>query len=163
MSEELQADAREYIRHSLATLAYRGGKALRGAPADFASFKVGDTSRTPSEILAHIGDLFEWALSLARGEEVWRDSSPGAWESEVQRFFSTLGALDACLMVPGSLRCPWTRLFQGPVADAFTHIGQLAMLRRLAGSAVRGENYFKADIAAGRVGPEQAAPRREFE
>jgi hypothetical protein len=163
VDEEPQIPARDYLRHSLATLAYRGGKALRGAPEGFGSFKVGATSRTPSEILAHVCDLFDWALSLARGREAWRDSSPGAWNSDVQRFFGALGVLDEFLAAPGSLGCPWTQLFQGPIADAFTHIGQIAYLRRLAGSAVRGENYFRAEITAGRVGTDQSAPRREFE
>ena len=161
MNDELQVNARDCLRHTLATVAYRGGKVLRGAPSDFSSLKVGSTSRTPSEILAHICDLLDWTLSLLRGAEAWRDSSPGPWDSDVQRFFSTLGTLDECLAVPGSLECPWTRLFQGPIADALTHIGQLAYLRRLAGSAVRGENYFRAEIVPGRVGPDQAAPRRE--
>jgi len=163
VDEELQVTAHGCLRHSLATLAYRGGKVLRGAPPDFGSFKVGDTSRTPSEILAHVCDLLDWALSLVRGQEAWRGSSPGPWDSDVQRFFGALGALDEFLAVPGSSRCPWTRLFQGPIADAFTHIGQLALLRRLAGSAVRAENYFKAEVVSGRVGPDQAAPQREFE
>jgi len=163
VNEELRVDVRDCLRHSLATLAYRGGKVLLGAPQGFGAFKVGDTSRTPSEILAHVCDLFEWASSLVRGREVWRDASPGPWDSDVQRFYSTLGALDDLLAGAGSLGCPWTRLVQGPIADAFTHIGQLALLRRLAGSAVRGENYFKAEITTGRVGPDQAAPRREFE
>lgn len=136
---------------------------LRGAPPGFGSFKVGGTSRTPSEIVAHVCDLVDWSVSLVRGQEEWRDSSPGVWDSDVQRFFSTLRRLDDLVAVPGSMGCPWTRLFQGPIADAFTHIGQLALLRRLAGSAVRGENYFKAEIVSGRVGPDQAAPRQEFE
>jgi hypothetical protein len=163
MTEEPRLDAREYIRHALGTLAYRGAKVVRGAPAEFAALKIGGTSRTPLEILAHIGDLFEWASSLVRGEEVWRDYSPNTWDEEVERFFRTLGVLDQALAASGSLRCPWERLFQGPVADALTHIGQLAMLRRLAASPVRGENYFRAEIAAGRLGADQAAPRREFD
>jgi hypothetical protein len=163
VNEELQVNARDCLRHTLATLAYRGGKVLRGAPPGFGSYRVGEASRAPSEILTHICDLLDWSLSLVRGQEVWRDSSPVAWDSDVQRFFTALGALDARLAEPGSLGCPWTRLFQGPIADAFTHIGQLAFLRRLAGSAVRGENYFKAEIVPGRVGPDQAVPRREFE
>lgn len=163
MSEDLQLNGRDCLRHGLATLAYRGGKVLRGAPPGFGSFKAGGTSRTPAEILTHVCDLFDWALSLVRGQEVWRDSSPGPWESDVERFFSTLHALDELLAGPGPMTCPWTRLFQGPIADALTHIGQLALLRRLAGSAIRGENYFKAEIVAGRVGPDQATPRREFE
>ena len=163
VDEEPKVSARECLRHTLATLAYRGGKVLRGAPPDFGSYRVGGTSRTPSEILAHVCDLLDWSLSLVAGQEVWRDSSPATWDTDVQRFFVTLGTLDDCLAAPGAVGCPWTRLFQGPIADAFTHIGQLALLRRLAGSAVRGENYFKADIASGRVGADQAAPRREFE
>ena len=151
MDEKLQVNVGEYLRHTVATLAYRGGKVLRGAPPDFGSFQVGGTSRTPSEILAHVCDLLDWSFSLVSGQEAWRDSSPGTWESDVQRFFGALGALDERLAMPGSTGCSWTRLYQGPIADALTHIGQLAMLRRLAGSAVRGENYFKADIVAGRL------------
>jgi hypothetical protein len=160
---EPELDARDYLRHALATVAYRGGKVLRGAPPGFGSYKVGGTSRTAADILAHVCDLLDWSLSLLSGQEVWRDSPPAAWDSDVRRFFGALGTLDERLAVPGALGCPWTRLFQGPIADALTHIGQLALLRRLAGSAVRGENYFKAEIASGRVGPDQPAPRREFE
>jgi hypothetical protein len=163
VTNELDGTARDYLRHTLATVAYRGGKALRGAPPGFGSFRIGETSRTPSEILAHLCDLFDWALTLVRGQEAWRDSIPDTWDNDVQRFFSALRALDDVLAGPAALGCPWTRLFQGPMADALTHIGQVAMLRRLSGSAVRGENYFKAQIASGRVGPDQPAPRREFE
>jgi hypothetical protein len=163
VDDEPGVSAREYLRHALATLAYRGGKVLREAPPGFGSFRVGDTSRSASEILTHVCDLLDWSLSLVRGQETWRDCSPGVWDDDVRRFFDTLGTLDQRLAVPAALACPWTRLFQGPIADAFTHIGQLALLRRLAGSAVRGENYFKAEIASGRVGLDQSAPRREFE
>lgn len=163
MTEKPELSARDYLRHTLATVAYRGGKVLRGVPSEFATFRVADSSRTPAEILAHICDLFDWAQTLVRGRETWRDSTPGPWDSDVQRFFAALGALDEMLTLPGSLGCPWERLFQGPIADALTHIGQLAMLRRLAGSAVRGENYYRAGIESGHVGPNQPAPRREFE
>jgi hypothetical protein len=154
---------REFLRHAVATAAYRGGKALRGAPESFASFRVGGSSRTPAEILAHIGDLFDWALSMAKGEAAWKDSKPLTWNAEVERFFATLKKLDEYLASKEPLHNPVQKLFQGPVADALTHIGQLAMLRRLAGCQIRGENYFKAEIVAGRVGTEQAAPRREFD
>jgi hypothetical protein len=151
------------LRHALATVAYRGGKALRAAPAEFAEFRVAAGTRTPLEILAHLGDLFDWALHLADGEHLWQDSTPISWEREVERFFGRLAAFDARLATPRPLGSTATQLFQGPIADALTHVGQIAMLRRLAGSPVRGENYFKAEIAVGRVGVEQAAPRREFE
>ena len=128
VTEEEPGNAGDCLRHALATVAYRGGKVLCGAPTGFGSFKVGATSRTPSEILAHVCDLFDWALSLVRGQEAWRDSSPGAWDGDVQRFFTTLRTLDELLAFRGSLGCPWTRLFQGPIADALTHIGQLALL-----------------------------------
>jgi hypothetical protein len=150
------------LRHTVATVAYRGGKALRGAPPGFASCRVGD-SRTAGELLAHVGDLFDWALSIATGREAWHDSKPLPWDREVERFFATLAAFDACLASEEPLHGEAERLFQGPVADALTHVGQIAMLRRLAGAPVRGENYFRADIAEGRVGPEQSAPKREFD
>lgn len=154
---------RELLRHTVATLAYRGGKTLRGAPASFADFRVSDSSRTPAQILAHVGDLLDWALCLAKGKHVWHDSAPLPWEQETQRFFNALGAFDAYLASHERLGFPPEKLFQGPIADALTHVGQIGMLRRLAGSPVRGENYFQAEIVAGRTGPEQAAPVREFD
>ena len=155
--------ARQLLRHTVATVAYRGGKALRGAPDHFASFHLGDETRTPAQILAHMGDLFDWAFSIAQGQQNWHDSTPLPWNAEVERFFAAVKAFDEYLASPEPLHAPAEGLFQGPVADALTHIGQIAMLRRLAGSAVKGENYFKAEIAAGRVGLDQSSPRREFE
>ena len=155
--------ARQLLRHSVATVAYRGGKALRGAPDSFASFATGDRPRTPANILAHMGDLFDWALSIAEGKQAWRDSTPLDWNGEVARFFSALKKFDDFLASPEPLQAPIECLLQGPVADALTHVGQLAMLRRLAGCPIKGENYYKAAIAAGCVGPDQPAPRREFD
>jgi hypothetical protein len=155
--------ARELLRHALATVAYRGGKALRGAPDSFASFSAGPKVRTPAQILAHLGDLFDWALSIARGQQVWKDSPPLAWNDEVARFFAALNTFDDYLASDAPLHVPADKLFQGPVADALNHIGQIAILRRIAGCPIRGENYFKAEIVPGRVGPDQAAPRREFD
>jgi hypothetical protein len=155
--------ARQLLRHTLATLAYRGGKTVRGAPPSFASYRASETSRTPGEILAHIGDLLDWALSIARGEQKWHTSTPLAWDRETQRFFAALGAFDDFLASDQPLGSPPEKLFQGPIADALTHVGQIAMLRRMAGCTMRGENYYVADIARGSVGPEQPAPRREFD
>ncbi len=155
--------ARQLLRHSVATVAYRGGKALRDAPQHFASFHIGDKTRTPAQILAHMGDLFDWALSIAQGQQSWRDSTPLPWNAELDRFFSALKKFDDYLASGEPLHASAEGFFQAPVADALNHIGQIAMLRRLAGSPIKGENYFKAEIAAGRVGAEQSAPRREFE
>jgi hypothetical protein len=155
--------ARELLRHTLATLAYRGGKAFRGAPEEFARFRAGDKSRTAGEILAHIGDLLDWAASLAKGRQEYRDSEPLPWAQNVDRFFCSLAALDACLTSHAPLAGSAEKIFQGPIADAFTHVGQISMLRRLAGLPVRAENYLRADIVAGRVGPDQSPPRREFD
>lgn len=153
---------RQLLRHTVATLAYRGGKALRGAPDGFGSFKVAESTRTPLAILAHINDLLDWAFHMTQGRQVWNDSTPDRWEREVDRFFSGLQRLDEVLASDQSLGSPPERLFQGPIADALTHVGQIGMLRRIAGSPVRGENFFKADITAGRVGNDQPPPRREF-
>lgn len=154
---------RKFLQHCVATVAYRGGKAIRGAPESFASHRSGDTTRAPVKILAHIGDLFDWALSMARGKAVWRDSDPLPWDKEVERFFTSLRVFDDYLASPETLHATPEKLFQGPIADALNHIGQLAMLRRLAGAPIRGENYAVAEISAGRCGPDQAAARREFD
>jgi hypothetical protein len=155
--------ARALLRHTLATLAYRGGKAVSGVPDAVAGFRASPTTRTPVEILAHVGDLLDWSLELADGRRGWHDSKPLAWPGEVGRFFRGLAALDARLADDRPLVGTPERLFQGPIADALTHVGQIALLRRVAGHPVKGENYFSAEIAAGRVGPEQQAPKREFE
>ena len=157
------AGQRLMLRHTLATLAYRGGKAVESAPVSFPALRIGERTRTPAQILAHIGDLLDWALHLAQGEHVWRDVPPLAWAADVERFFAALAALDDYLASDRPLLGSAERLFQGPIADALTHVGQLAMLRRLSGAPVRGENYAKADIAVGQVGPAQTIPRVEFD
>jgi hypothetical protein len=151
---------RELLRHALATLAYRGAKPLRDAPATFAEFS--GAGRTPAQILAHLGDLMEWALSMAAGEQKWQDSKPLPWNQETERFFTALKKFDEYLASPEPLHAPVEKLFQGPVADALTHVGQLAMMRRLAESPIKGENYYAAAVEIGRVGADQASPKRTF-
>src|SRR6267154_883243 len=112
---------RDCLRHTLATLAYRGGNAVRDAPAGFAEFRGCESGRTAAQILAHIGDLLDWAVSIAQGKQSWN------------------------------------------ISDPLTHVGQIAMLRRMAGGPVKGENYFVADIVIGRVGPQQTPPKRQFD
>jgi len=155
--------ARQLLRHSVATVAYRAGKTLRDAPDHFASFHIGDKTRTPAQILAHMGDLYDWALSISEGKQSWHDSTPLPWNSEVDRFFDALKKFDDYLASAEPLHSSAEGLMQAPIADSLHHVGQIAMLRRLAGAPVKGENYFKAEIAAGRVGLEQPTPRREFE
>ena len=154
---------REMLRHTVATLAYRGAKAVRDAPDSFASFKASETTRTPGKILAHIGDLLDWGLSIAKGAETWNNSEPLEWNEEINRFHAALEKFDNFLASDAELSASRERLFQGPIADALTHVGQLTMLRRIAGAPIKGENYSRAKIEAGRVGAEQAAPKREFD
>ncbi|HKD15039.1 MAG TPA: hypothetical protein VKE71_10870 [Candidatus Angelobacter sp.] len=162
-SKQTATSSRQLLRHTVATVAYRGGKAVRGAPESFAGFKIGEKSRTPAQILAHIGDLYDWALSCANGKQAWHDSKPLPWPQEIQRFFKALQALDDYLVSDAPLGFPAEKIFQGAVADSLTHIGQIAMLRRLAGCPIRGENYFRAQITTGRVGEEQAVAVQEFD
>jgi len=154
---------RDVLRHALATLAYRGGKAVRNPPPGFADFRGCASARPAGHILAHLGDLLDWALSIARGKQTWKSSEPLPWERETARFFAALKSFDDYLASSEPLHAPAERLLQGPVADALTHVGQIVMLRRMAGGPIRSESYFAADIAAGRVGPEQTAPRSEFD
>jgi hypothetical protein len=156
---------RDFLRHAVATLAYRAAKTMRGAPESFASFKPGPASNTPLQIVSHMGDLFDWALSLAKGQGQWNTATPGTWHETCERFFARLGAFDEVVASGAPLGYEVTRLFQGPVADALTHTGQLAMLRRLHGAPMKGESYNRADIVIGRVGADQtpADTRYEFD
>jgi hypothetical protein len=142
---------REVLRHIVATVAYRGGVAVSDAPENFAVFRVAEMARTPGELLAHIGDLLEGSLYLVKGELVYLMSSPLPWGAEVSRFFSAVKGLDLYLASDAPLACPVEKLIQGPIGDALTHVGQIVMLRRVAGKPVRVESYFTAEIVAGGV------------
>jgi len=156
-------DKRALLRHAVATVAYRGGKAVRGAPASFATFSPDGSPRTAAKILAHIGDLYDWALTQAKGAEAWNDSTPLAWDREVERFHATLKRFDDYLASDAPLAATAEKIFQGAIADSLAHVGQLAMLRRLAGANMKSENYSRAEIVTGRVGAEQTPARREFD
>lgn len=157
----MTADARrEVLRHVVATVAYRGGIAITGAPEDFAALRIDEGARAPGEILAHIGDLLEGSLYLLKGELVYLNSAPLPWGEEVSRFFSAAKRLDSYLASDAPLACPVEKLIQGPIGDALTHVGQIVMLRRAAGSPVRAESYFTADIVPGEVGEESFAKNR---
>jgi hypothetical protein len=151
------------IRHTLATLSYRLGKVLRDTPDTFGDFQIHESVRTPVQILAHINDLMDWALTQVEGKVQWHDSVPQLWGQEVARFFRAIQVLDDRLESGAAPGVSGDRLFQGAIADAITHTGQLAMLRRIAGIPVRGESYAAAEIVTGRVGSEQAPARREFD
>jgi hypothetical protein len=163
MSDASTSDPkRDLLRHALATVAYRGGKAVRNAPEDFAAFQAAEGTRTPASILAHIGDLMDWGLSMANGRREWHESKPLPWIEEVERFFISVTTFDNFLASNEPLQAPPEKLLQGPIADALTHVGQIMILRRIAGEPVKSENYYKAEITAGRVGANQAKPKLEF-
>jgi hypothetical protein len=150
------------LRHTLATVAYRGAKAIRGVPDDFAAFKAGPKTRTPGEILAHLADLYDWALTQCEGKVEWRETPFSNWQAGAERFFTAIAKVDQYLASGAPLGTQPEKLFQGAVADSLQHIGQINILRGIAGCRVRPENYSRAEIVTGRVGPEQAPPEREF-
>jgi hypothetical protein len=153
---------RELLRHALATMAYRAGKAIRDATEGLPSFQASQGVRSPEQVLAHIGDLMEWALSMAIGKPEWHNSKPLPWGKEAARFFATSKKFDDFLASSEPLHAPPEKLLQGPIADALTHVGQIAILRRMAGEPMKSENYYEAEIITGRVGAQQAKPKREF-
>jgi hypothetical protein len=154
-------DKREFMRHALASLAYRATRALEGAPDTFATFP-GTGGRQPVQLLAHMTDLFDWALSIAKGREQWHNSRTLGWAEQQQGFFASLEAFDAYLESGEPVHGSLERLLQAPVADALTHVGQLAMMRRLAGSPTDGENFYVADITVGKVNAKQPPPVQRF-
>jgi hypothetical protein len=157
------SDSRTFLRHTLATLAYRGARTIRGTDEAFANYGAAETSRTPAKILAHIGDLMDWGLAMAEGRKEWKDSLPLPWDQERARFFAAMKKFDDYLASDKPLQTSTEKLFQGPIADALTHVGQIAMLRRMAGVPAKSENYFAAEITVGRVGDDQVPPKRVFD
>lgn len=155
---------RQFLRHTVATLAYRAEKVLRDVPEGFAAYRPAPASRTPLETLAHMGDLAEWAERFARGQRRWVAAPPATtWETARDRFFRGLAALDLALAETPPASYPAEVIFQGPLADALTHVGQIALMRGMVGSPVRPESYVRAPIEVGRVGADQSAARTEFE
>jgi hypothetical protein len=154
---------REFLRHALATLAYRAAKPLRDVPQGFADTRVMPASRSAVEIVAHMGDLMQWAARMCGGVHWWEPKPPREIKIEIARFFENAREFDGYLASDKPLGCPIEKLIQGPIADALTHVGQLATLRRVAGSPVRGENYSVADITIGQVGLDQPPARVEFD
>lgn len=150
------------LRHALATLAYRASKVLRDFPTSAVEVRIAPATRTPLELVSHLGDLLDWAVTMARGEVRWTAAQTPSWEQASERFFRGLEGLDAELG-RGVERGQLEQLLQGPIADALTHVGQLALLRGMQGSAVRPESFARAEIRAGQVGREQPAPRKEFQ
>jgi len=155
--------ARDVVRVLSATLAYRAAKVLRDVPVGFDMMTVAASARRPVQIVAHLADLMAWGTSLARGGYVWKAAGSEDWSIEVQRFFDGLAALDREIATAPPSAESVVQLIQGPLADALTHVGQLAMLRGIHGAPVRPESYARAEIVPGRVGLEQAAPVREFD
>ena len=157
-------DSVSLLRHTLATLAYRTLRAAHPAPPGFTEFRASAGSRSAGEILAHMCDLLDWAARSLAGDKSWQEIPSAGWDADKDRFFAALTQFDLALQqqeatVPDGLA---QRLFQGPIADALTHVGQLSQLRRLAGAPVKPENYFVADIIPGRTTSIQPPPRRTF-
>ena len=142
---------RELLRHLVATLAFRAKVAVLDAPENFAAFKIDKTVRTPAEILAHLGDLLQGSLYLMQGELIYLESTPLPWDEELTRFFSAVKTFDSYLASDAPLNQPIEKIMQGPIADALTHVGQIIMLRRAAGSPAHAASYFTAEIVPGEI------------
>jgi hypothetical protein len=156
-------ETRQFLRHATATIAYRGAKTMRGAPPEFAHFKASPATRTPLEIVAHLGDLLEVSAARLRGPAQWNPQPPDTWEKQVARFHAALRSIDEALASDQPIEVPLGQWYQGPFADALTHVGQLAMLRRMSGHPMKGESYFFAPIEPGRVGPDQVPAEAKYE
>ena len=152
---------RELLRHFLAAIAYRTQKALRDAPSEYPAFSAGHQTRTPVEILRHMVSLMGYTRTLFVGGSYPVKPEPlPTFEDEVARFHDLLEGVGSLLASETPLEITTEQLLQGPLADSMTHVGQLALLRRLADAPVAPENFVFADIRASRLGPDQSLPAR---
>jgi hypothetical protein len=152
-----------FVRHTLATLAYRAEKVIRDFPADAKERRFAPETRTSTEILSHLGDLMALAEGMARGQRIWEPAPITTWDDACNYFFEKLAAADAALAAefPESARSEI--IFQAPIADALTHVGQLAVLRGMAGAPIHPESFGRADIRVGRVGRDQTPALAPFD
>jgi hypothetical protein len=148
---------RKILRHFLAALAYRTQKAIRMASDGYADFRVVPGVRTPHQIVRHMSDVLMYACAYYTGESHRALSAP-SFAEQVDHFHEVLSELDGYIETGSPVGTTYERLLQGPLADAMSHVGQLALLRRLAGDPVPPENFIEADIEDGRVGREQKPP-----
>jgi hypothetical protein len=148
---------RDMLRHFLASIAYHASKAIRDAPDGYPEIEVGAGVRTPRRILHHITGVLSYAHSFFEHyETTYFDLEP--WDTEVESFYTILGKLDESLREKAPNGVTEERLLQGPLSDSMAHVGQLLMLRRMAGSPVPSENFVYAEIKAGALGPDQHEP-----
>lgn len=152
------SDKRAMLRHFLAALAYRTQKALRDAPASFGEFRAGHDVRTPADLVRHMTSVLGYARTFFVGGRYRAEPLPSL-AAEIERFHDMLTDVAAHLERGTELRgIRPEQLLQGPFADAMTHAGQLAMLRRLAGAPVPPENFIFAEITPERLGHDQPQP-----
>ena len=148
-------DRSRLLRHLVATIAYRATVALRGFPRDAAASAPGGGARTPLELLSHVADLMHAAAAMALGQERPAPQPDAGWGDAEARLYAGLARLDAALADGLAPAANVDALLQGPLADALTHVGQLLLLRRLAGAPAEPRGYARAEIVVGVVGPEQ--------
>src|SRR5687768_6139482 len=152
-------ESRKLLRHFLAALAYRTQKALRGEPSEFADFRAGTHVRTPHELVWHMTGVIGYARTMLHGGK-FVPPRLETFAEEIVRFHDTLAALREDFANSAlTAQISDDQFLQGPLSDAMTHAGQLAMLRRMAGSPVPSENFIFASIDGENVSADQAEPR----
>jgi hypothetical protein len=152
---------RELLRHFLAAIAYRTQKALRGAPQHYPTFSAGNRVRTPLELIRHMTALLGYVRTFFQGGSYPMKPDPlPTFQQEVGRFHEMVEAVGKLLASDAKCSISTEQLLQGPFADTMTHVGQLAMLRRLADSPVAPENFIDADIRGDRLHADQPPPAR---
>jgi hypothetical protein len=161
MTETDLPDSTTLMRHAIATLAYRASRVLTATPSGFEGFDAGQGVMTPKKMLNHMSTILAYAHAQLMSEDFQRPTEVDEWSMEVDRFFETLTLLDRA--VESGMRADADtvlRMLQGPMLDVATHIGQLSMLRRLAGSPTPKDHYIKAAVTIGRTGKDQPPPAR---
>jgi hypothetical protein len=141
---------KEFVRHFLATIYYRGIKYLSVDDITFNAFNPKNGIRTPAEILNHINGLLLYIQSFFI-KHTNTHPEQQSFIKEVKRFKSVIQMLDSTILSNDlTPQMTYEQLLQGPLADIMLHIGELSMQRKYSGNPADDiENYINADIKIG--------------
>lgn len=142
-------DANGVVMRLLDGLGYRFQWATEGLTAEDAAFTPGQGCMTIGELAEHVWGLVNWVHISMLGEGLGESPAPDieTGRRQICRMLYALrtyvSAIDQESLFAIEINgLPFWHIVNGPLSDALTHTGQIALLRRLNGNPVPKHNVF---------------------